>query len=115
MTDNLVNVPYYGLWQLIISPWYSVPLLFQVELWRASKVKERDYATSIKWIVEQSKAKRGFLYHLFFMFGPRYQKPMFIMWQFIFTSVSILPTYYFYYKLDTFLSSVLPAPLPWYI
>ena len=70
----------------------------QVEVLKARKVREKDYVTSYKWMVEQSKSKRGFLYKLFSIFGPKYRKFTFFLVQFVFTSISILPTYYLYFQ-----------------
>ena len=82
---------------------------FQVEVLKARKVKEKDYFTSYKCMVERSKNKRGFLYSLFSIFGPKYRKLTFILVQLVFTSISILPAYYFYFQ---YVSLSLPFSLP---
>ena len=74
----------------------SVPLvLIQVEVWRGERVEKRKYETSYKWIVE--RAKKGFLYNMFTVFGHKHRKTMFIIWQFVYTTLSILPAYLSYH------------------
>ena len=68
----------------------------QVEVWRKKRVEERQYETSYKWIVE--KAKKGFLYQIFGVFGPKYRKLMYIIWQFIYTTAAILIGYSCYHR-----------------
>lgn len=63
----------------------------QVEVWRKKRVEERQYTTSYKWIVEQ--AKQGFLYKIFGVFGPKYRKLMFVLWQFVYTTAAMLIGY----------------------
>lgn len=70
--------------------------MIQVEVWRKKRVEERQYETSYKWIVE--KAKQGFLYQLFGVFGPKYRKLMYIIWQFIYTTAAILIGYSCYHR-----------------
>lgn len=65
--------------------------LLQVEVWRKNRVKERQYETSYKWLAE--KTTEGILYKLFSMLGARYQKMMFIMWQFVYTTIAVLIGY----------------------
>ena len=68
----------------------------QVEVWRKDRVEERQYETSYKWMAE--KATQGIFYQLFSIFGARYKKLMFIVWQFIYTIVTILIGYNCYHR-----------------
>lgn len=63
-------------------------MIIQMEIWRKERVNERQYETSYKWLAE--KTTEGVLYQLFSMFGARYQKLMFIVWQFIYTTIAVL-------------------------
>lgn len=65
-------------------------------MWRKKHVEERQYETSYKWIAE--RAKKGFLYHIFGVFGPKYRKLMFITWQLIYTTAAILIGYSCYHR-----------------
>ena len=68
----------------------------QVEMWRKKRVEERQYETSFKWLAE--KTTQGILYQLFSMFGAQHRKLMFIMWQFIYTTIAVLIAYNCYHR-----------------
>ena len=71
-------------------------MIIQVEVWRKERVNERQYETSYKWLAE--KTTEGIFYQLFSMFGVRYRKLMFIVWQFIYTTIAVLISYNSYYR-----------------
>jgi hypothetical protein len=70
-------------------------LYVQVDIACKEKVEEHNYATSYKFIVEQSKSSG--LVHLFSIFGPRYRKLMYTASQFIFTLVAVHLAYLCYF------------------
>lgn len=81
-------LPFSVIWIRLIA---AVYIYEQVEIWRKKRVEERQYETSYKWIVE--KAKQGYLYKIFGIFGPKYRKLMFVLWQFIYTTAAMLIGY----------------------
>ena len=67
----------------------SLPL--QVYFWRHERIERREYETSYRSLVE--KAKRGFVYQLCGVLGPRYRRHLFVALQFIYTLLSMLLSY----------------------
>lgn len=88
------------LWQTVLLPlvlylFWQLLYVVYVEVYRKKRVEERKYETSYKWIAE--RAKKGSLYQLFRLMGPKYMKHMYIVWQLIYTAITILPTNLFYH------------------
>jgi hypothetical protein len=90
MSKLLHIVHEYGVGIIILN------LKVQVEIWRKERVNERQYETSYKWLAE--KTTQGILYQLFSIIGAQYRKPMFILWQFIYTTIAVLISYNGYHR-----------------
>lgn len=95
--DGCHNV---DMWDIVVYPMllyivWQLLYIAVVEVWRGERVEKRKYETSYKWIVE--RAKKGFLYNMFTVFGHKHRKTMFIIWQFVYTTLSILPAYLSYH------------------
>ena len=71
-------------------------IILKVEVWRKQRVDERQYETSYKWLAE--KSTQGILCRLFNMCGAQHRKLMFIVWQFIYTTITILIGYCSYHR-----------------
>lgn len=69
----------------------------QVDLIRKKHVEKNKLATSYNWLVE--RRKQGLWYRLMNILGPDWNKPMFILLQFCYTILVMLPCYLFYYRL----------------
>lgn len=80
----------YLLWQVMYIVW--------VDLIRKKHVEKNKLATSYNWLVE--RRKQGLWYRLMNILGPDWNKPMFILLQFCYTILVMLPCYLFYYSLE---------------
>ncbi|XP_064398359.1 uncharacterized protein LOC135344976 isoform X2 [Halichondria panicea] len=99
MTDAVyVPIFLYAMWQIM----YIVVIF----IWRKEKVSKKKYSTSYTWMVERSKL--GFMNKIYRIFGEKYQKPMFVFWQLIYTIVSMLPVKFYFHNtlLGVFVGSV---------
>ena len=68
----------------------------QVDLIQKKHVEKNKLLTSYNWLVE--RRKQGLWYRLMNIFGPAWNKAMFILLQFCYTIAVILPCYLFYYR-----------------
>jgi hypothetical protein len=70
---------------------WQIGYILVVYLWRKEKIEKKNYETSYRWMV--SKTRETFLYWWCSVFGPRYGKHLFVMYQFLYTTVSMLLAY----------------------
>jgi len=75
---------------------WQVFYIMVVFIWRGERVKQRKYATGYNWIVERNK--RGLMHRICSVFGEQHMKAMFVLIQFIYTSLSVLPISIFYHQ-----------------
>jgi len=74
---------------------WQIAYLFKVKVVSAKKINESKYTTSLSWM---TLTKTAAMYKLFNMFGPRYRTFMFVVCQFLFTLVTMLPAPLFYHS-----------------
>ncbi|XP_065906084.1 uncharacterized protein [Dysidea avara] len=87
----------YAIWQAIYFLW--------VDLIRKKHVERNELVTSYNWMVE--RRKQGLWYRLVNSCGPQWNKPMYIVLQFCYTILVMLPCYVMYYSLETNVLAVL--------
>lgn len=74
--------------------WQSA-YLFKVKVVSDKKIKESKYTTSLGWMTASAN-KAAATYKLFNMFGPKFRTPMFVICQFLFTVLTMLPAKFCY-------------------
>jgi len=81
-----------SVWPLAIYALWQVMYYVKVEYLST----HRDYLTSFRYLVQNNKTKTGFTYSFCNFFGERFQQPMFMLLQFLFTFLTMLPVKLFY-------------------
>ena len=85
-----------SVWPLLPYLGWQVAYYLFVEVISAEKVKKRNYVTSFRHLVGETKNKDTLVYRLCDTFGERWQQPMFMLVQLAFTFITMLPVKLFF-------------------